>query len=122
MDAQLDNLMENAMSYGMTAAHATEAVADIQFYICCTICSKSEQGFKHWVMLLMFTEIRVTDSMPPCGTPISCGWELENVLPTRTFISFKQMETKLGKRHLRPNLSRRSREKEIDYKGLDLWK
>ena len=45
---------------------------------------QSTPGFKHWVMLLLFTENKVTDTMLPWGTPISCRSESEEVDTTRT--------------------------------------
>ena len=59
---------------------------------------QSTPGFKHWAMLLMFTENKVTNRMLPWGTPISCRWESEKVDPTRTLkdLSFKTFAIKMG--------------------------
>ena len=62
-------------------------------------------GFKHWVVLLIFTQNKVTDRMLPKGTPISRGWESENVDHTQTCkdLSFKTLLIKTGRHHILPN-------------------
>ena len=57
---------------------------DTQIWISSTYYEQSTPGFKHCVMLLIFTENKVTDRMLPWGTPISCRWGSEKVDPTQT--------------------------------------
>ena len=55
-------------------------------------------------MLLIFILKRVTESIQPCGTPISCTRASDRVLPTltRKSRSFKKAAMKMGRRPLRP--------------------
>ena len=57
---------------------------------------QSTPCFKYWVMLLIFTENKITDRMLPWGTPISCGQESEHV-----DLSFKTLFMKSGRRPVR---------------------
>ena len=41
--------------------------------------------FKHFTMLFIFILNKVTDTMLPCGTPISCSCSSESVVPIRTW-------------------------------------